>query len=1096
MIPDFREAVGWLVGWLVDHRTMAPGGNLGTRNGGKGGSSGPRGPAAHPAAQEISEERQRSIRAHANTLGEPVDPGLLALFANDGPADSAVEVTPAATRRSKRDRRPTERAAASASAVTSPAAPTNFEEAFGAVANEEIARRAGTDRDVTRLSVPEEEVEEDEGIAAILNDPLIGRRRRGGGRNLRRGDPKPAAGLFVIGGHSTGAPAASIDSIDEETAAARRRRFGGSGRLPPQVNANFVVASPAAAPQEGPTVASILEGGNPVDQEEIEEEEEAEELDRFHAEASGGVRPSGAIPKLDLEQLKKGVVAPSTQKSYQSSLSSFFQWTFDNEPSWLTPLGKETVECLRLPASGENQGKRELQKQRTSILEAALDGVLERQAALVNLDLITADRYMEYLLTLEKEVADPDDPSKKRTVPLSKSAYGSHRAALYHLFRMHNGIGYDMTFSKRLKALFQSHKRWLSAHLPAKSASGSGKEAIPVALYMFLCQCFFDMGTREGVFCHLYLVLTWNLGCRANNTGKVRLCDIHCSSRDCFSIAFSHTKNDQGGDQAKHRRQMFANPWHPIICPFFAMALYFSTTYTDMVYEEGLLFPGKGDERHKAFNDAFNKMIYDKRETIFTRFGMDHKDLGSHSIRKGTISYLSNLPGGPQQAAICIRAGWTMGTVKDAYMRYMEAGDAFAGRCLAGLNLLSADFACSAPLFLHQVQEAVDYDSLRLSNAMKIQLAGIHRLPSKILLSHLCFASFLHHRKTVLELPPNHVVRESCMVLRDDRLLSFLDANKKVLLVARPWTHPSIKLAGIPPHAAYLAEMEAQKKETRGLVDVFYNKLVGLLNEREIGTGPMAPERLKRIIGDSLKDIRQALKAMDDRMAGRNAGTALDDAAAIQEETPQGQQERHFPMHFHPGKDGLYRMNHLWRWPRTNARCVWVSWHIGCTLKGEEVAPLSWLSPADFKWLDLVPPMEASNSEHFNEIEAAGRTGPEDQRLLRRGSSKVYSDLKVLMVHFENLVHEQNAWPTDITMESVQEMWRVAIEPWMNGEHRNWFRYSWNSSLRAIRRRKRMPTWVEIEAVKKQRMDGMDMAMVEADHGMDLEEPAGVEADQ
>ena len=129
-------------------------------------------------------------------------------------------------------------------------------------------------------------------------------------------------------------------------------------------------------------------------------------------------------------------------------------------------------------------------------------------------------------------------------------------------------------------------------------------------------------------------------------------------------------------------------------------------------------------------------------------------------------------------------------------------------------------------------------------------------------------------------------------------------------------------------------------------------------------------------------------------------------------------------------------------------------------------------------------------------VKASGRTGKEETRLLRRGSSKVYSDLKVLMVHFENLVHEQNAWPTAITVDTVQEMWRVAIEPWMNGEHKNWFRYSWNSSLRAIRRRKRMPTWVEIEAVKKQRVDGMDMPMVEADHGMDFEEPAGVEADQ
>ena len=78
---------------------------------------------------------------------------------------------------------------------------------------------------------------------------------------------------------------------------------------------------------------------------------------------------------------------------------------------------------------------------------------------------------------------------------------------------------------------------------------------------------------------------------------------------------------------------MFANPWDPLVCPFFTMSVYFSTTYTDMIYEEGLLFPGQEDERHKAFNDAFNKLVFLKRDEIFTRFGMNYKDIGIQSAR-------------------------------------------------------------------------------------------------------------------------------------------------------------------------------------------------------------------------------------------------------------------------------------------------------------------------------------------------------------------------------------------------------------------------------------------------------------------------------
>ena len=41
--------------------------------------------------------------------------------------------------------------------------------------------------------------------------------------------------------------------------------------------------------------------------------------------------------------------------------------------------------------------------------------------------------------------------------------------------------------------------------------------------------------------------------------------------------------------------------------------------------------------------------------------GFEVTDIGTHSIRKVAISYLASLPGGPPIAAVCIRAGWTMG---------------------------------------------------------------------------------------------------------------------------------------------------------------------------------------------------------------------------------------------------------------------------------------------------------------------------------------------------------------------------------------------------------------------------------------------------
>jgi len=45
--------------------------------------------------------------------------------------------------------------------------------------------------------------------------------------------------------------------------------------------------------------------------------------------------------------------------------------------------------------------------------------------------------------------------------------------------------------------------------------------------------------------------------------------------------------------------------------------------------------------------------------------GLQPNQIGTHSIRKGAISYAASMAGGPGSSAICIRAGWTMGKVRD-----------------------------------------------------------------------------------------------------------------------------------------------------------------------------------------------------------------------------------------------------------------------------------------------------------------------------------------------------------------------------------------------------------------------------------------------
>ena len=101
-------------------------------------------------------------------------------------------------------------------------------------------------------------------------------------------------------------------------------------------------------------------------------------------------------------------------------------------------------------------------------------------------------------------------------------------------------------------------------------------------------------------------------------------------------------------------------------------------------------------------------------------------NLGAHSLRKGAVTYCSSgSTMAPSIIAICLRAGWSLKGVEDRYFRLENAMDQFLGRVVAGLDLMSGDFAILPPFFAHsneadrafilQSKSSVDVDTLFVS---------------------------------------------------------------------------------------------------------------------------------------------------------------------------------------------------------------------------------------------------------------------------------------------------------------------------------------------------------------------------------------------
>ena len=178
------------------------------------------------------------------------------------------------------------------------------------------------------------------------------------------------------------------------------------------------------------------------------------------------------------------------------------------------------------------------------------------------------------------------------------------------------------------------------------------------------------------------------------------------------------------------------------MCPVLTLVFYFSCCWNVRPTANEFIFPG--NDQYQRYSKRLYRVLHEHVDEV-RLLGFEVADIGTHSIRKGAISYLASLPGGPPIAAVCIQAGWTMGNVRDIYMRYISSGDQFVSRCLSMLPSLRTEFGSSPPLFVPAIRNwADDYRKMQFS-----MLTGIAHLSRMTLFCFCltCRSSCIHHHK-------------------------------------------------------------------------------------------------------------------------------------------------------------------------------------------------------------------------------------------------------------------------------------------------------------------------------------------------------------
>jgi hypothetical protein len=726
--------------------------------------------------------------------------------------------------------------------------------------------------------------------------------------------------------------------------------------------------------------------------------------------------------EITLDTLRDNIVSHNTNKAYIGDLTLLLEWIFNNEVSWLTEYG---VDCLKEVFT--KRGEETVRKHRSRIIVSVKKLLRDAHTHhVVVLPLVTAPRFMEFIFSLKNK--------KNHNRFLSKSSYGNHRSSLFHLFRMHNRRGYSEELKSELSSLFKSFFRRITKQRTVATNSNNdndnnnsnnnknfsvkeGKEPLSVALYKSLAGWLLDFGTQDGVFAHCYLVLTWNLACRCGNTARITFRDVSWTeSFDSFSVLFSHSKTDQLGEQAKHARHIFSNPLSPIVCPVLSLAIYLQSCFNTQQTAGGLLFPGNGQDARFSIILA-RLLLSKKREVELMGYNVD--DLGTHSIRKGAVSYLASLPGGPPAASTCIRAGWTMGKVRDIYMRYVTSGDQFVGRCLSLLSVLRTDFAISPPHFLSDEYSWID-DCRLIQFPMVGLIAGFEKV------TRMCLASILFHSDWLrTTLMPNHIVLMSSHLHRSAEVQS----KKGLVVVSYPWNDDKHTFSGIPPHVSILQQLQSIKESQGRLIGEFVEEVSNVMSRFNIDGGQLTEEKMRKILNEFQQNFQQQFKP-------NNVINDDDNNINRESEIDFIESGRMYSVHYWGG--GIHRLPQDWRFPRVGVFDMWRQWWIGDSER--KIPPLRLLHARDFLFLKAVP---------LDNKEKNGRTGHFKGN--RRDSTKTWNDLQFLMDYIHQKVVERNAVEREVTPSSVDRMFKAVCGIFTSKERDSQMR--WLTVLLLLRRR-------------------------------------------
>jgi hypothetical protein len=693
-------------------------------------------------------------------------------------------------------------------------------------------------------------------------------------------------------------------------------------------------------------------------------------------------------------------VRDNSRDTYVRGIAKFMWWLGENKPDALT-LGY----------------KAERPVPRAEALVHARQWLEEERDCPFVFDELAVDVLKLYFASLRKR--DGEKPGK--------SVYNTARSSLKFLWTIYRVVQ-TTEEAAQLKVFFKGVARDVQDRKAAGEMSmREGKLPFTYELLRALCMEALKAG---DVFFVAYLLLSWNLMCRANNVTTICYSQLSCAG-DSIAIMFAHQKNDQGLIQPHPRKHSYIDliisqegkhnqkPRHCYSNPFQMEANLFLAL--------GLLWLVHGFNKQRVFDGASPYDRWTKElkkylaapsiQGLLERMGTDASHYGAHSGRKGGASFVaSGSTSGPSSVALCLRVGWSMQGVQGRYLFEEAAGDQHVGRTVCGLDPNSPDFA-AVPAHFHAKASVI---------TEALQMCFPNAPPSLAGVLELTLASVVFHAASLRELAPSHPVFNTPLIV--SRL-----AETLLPLVSCGADSGRMQATGIPPHVAILKQLQGHQQAILALLPKMeaiapsvVDGVVKELEERAIGAKTVTFDGLQAALEQKLTDVlnRTGLTDLVQRLApGAPAAAA-----------PLQQQRREGPSRVHMWGGSFHQLPDTFKLPSGGVRVAWL--HYLCANDDLGYPPLRGVAPRDV--IDV----------------PRGADGIKNQR-------KRFSDFRSLCGHVEALVKaETDLWvehPTVIEANSMYDAIQEQVVPATTGKKRarRTGEMEWTTAVNVVRSTKK-----------------------------------------